>query len=78
MGGGAPCRVLKMKDLRGLESPEGKDAAVNRREIDSEESQSKSANDRGGEAALGTQRCVLHTQRKHQLCNKSSRMDSGL
>lgn len=28
----APCRGLEMKDLRGLESPEGKDAAVNRRD----------------------------------------------
>lgn len=28
----APCRSLEMKDLRGLESPEGKDAAVNRRD----------------------------------------------
>lgn len=28
----APCRGLEMKDLRGLDSPEGKDAEVNRRD----------------------------------------------
>lgn len=62
MGGGAPCRVLKMKDLRGLESLEGKDAAVNRREIDSEESQSKSANDRRKSCcARHSKVCASHT-----------------